>query len=126
MTIAQKDYIWNKIRKAKKEYEKKHGAVPEERISVSLLSMDPTRSDEPIEVIGFDDPAAVMRTAESVEFTGNGENGIAEPDLPVDLLDTTNGPAIVHEDEAVVKPNGAAPNQRAILSQEDLKKVEKL
>ena len=54
------------------------------------------------------------------EFTGFGEDGKLQKDMPTEMIQTQNGPRTIHEGEK--KVNG--PNGMTILSQQRLKEIE--
>lgn len=123
MALAKKDYFWNKLKKARKEMQKRFGDSVSLEISVAELNPD-VSANQPIDIVGFDSPQQMMKDARAVELTGAGENGIIEPNNPVALLDTTTGPAMIHEGEALVQPDNSPANTRAVLSNEQLNELE--
>lgn len=116
-----KQYFWDKLKRARRKMEGRSGRMRGPDISdVALQAV----AGRPLDIAGFGSPQQALAGARQMDMTGGGANGVIEPGNPVALLDTTGGPAMIHEGELMVQPEGAPPNTRQVLSNEQLKEVE--
>ncbi len=121
MAMPKSDYFWNKLRRARRRQENRSGKTSAPGIADVSLS---AASGQPLDISGFDSPQSAIANARKVEMTGAGPDGVIQPGNPVAMLDTTGGPAMIHEGELMVQPDGAPPNTRQVLSNEQLQEVE--
>lgn len=116
-----KQYFWDKLKRARAQQDKRRGRASMLDVSDAALA---AVTGEPLEIAGFDSPQQAVARARSMSMTGGGANGVIEPNNPVALLNTTGGPATIHEGELLVQPEGAPPNTRQVLSNAQLKELE--
>ena len=126
MPLAKKDYFWNKLKRARKEFEKRTGKKAD-RESITMEFLAPEfAGGQTLDIAGFQSPTQAIANARRMDMTGGGANGVIEPNNPVALLDTTAGPSMIHEGELLVQPgNGRAPNTRQVLSNAQLNEIER-